>query len=89
MALVNERCLSAAGQQRAIEVGCGRVARSSTLSTTTSQPRSLLSTAKLNIARSLVRPSICNLVLINETCFGRSGGFGPISLPLFQSTRLG
>src|SRR5476651_1800304 len=56
---------------------------------TTSQPRSLLSTARLNRARSRTRPSICSLVRIAQTCFGRSGGFAPVSLPLFQGTRLG
>jgi hypothetical protein len=45
--------------------------------------------AKLNIAKSRVRPSICNLVLINQTCFGRSGGFAPVSFPLFQGVRFG
>jgi hypothetical protein len=40
------------------------------------------------IARSRVRPSICNLVRIDQTCFGRSGGFAPVNLPLFQGTRL-
>jgi peptide/nickel transport system substrate-binding protein len=38
----------------------------------------------LNIAKSRVRPAICNRVRIDQTCFGRSGGFWPISLPLFQ-----
>jgi hypothetical protein len=30
------------------------------------------------------RPSTWSLVRIDQTCFGRSGGFAPISLPLFQ-----
>jgi hypothetical protein len=64
-------------------------ATSSTLSATTSHPRSLLSMARLNIARSRVRRSICSLVRIDQTCFGRNGGFGPISLPLFHGWRLG
>src|SRR5262249_21672526 len=34
--------------------------------------RSLLSSARLNIAKSRVRPSICNRVRIDQTCFGRS-----------------
>jgi peptide/nickel transport system substrate-binding protein len=38
----------------------------------------------LNIAKSCVRPAICNRVRIDQTCFGRSGGFWPISLPSFQ-----
>ena len=60
----------------------------STRSATTSQPRSLLSIARLNIAKSRTRPSICNRVRIDQTCFGRNGGFWPMSLPLFQgSTR--
>ena len=32
-------------------------------------------------------PSICNLVLIDQTWLGRSGGFAPISLSLFQGVR--
>jgi hypothetical protein len=44
----------------------------------------LLSMARLNIAKSRVRPSTWSLVRIDQTCFGRSGGFAPISLPLFQ-----
>src|SRR5690242_14235973 len=55
---------------------------------TTSQPRSLLSIARLNIARSRVRPSIINRVLMDQTCLGRSGGLAPISFPLFQGVRL-
>ena len=39
--------------------------------------------------RSRVRPSIIRRVLIDHTCFGRSGGFAPISLPLFQGVRVG
>src|SRR5262245_46581492 len=62
---------------------------SSTLMATTSQPRSLLSIARLNIASSRVRPSIINRVLMDQTCFGRSGGLAPISFPLFQGVRLG
>jgi hypothetical protein len=60
---------------------------------TTSQPRSLLSIARLNIARSRVRPSICRFDRIDQTCFSRSGGLAPVSLPLFHgmwySCRLG
>jgi hypothetical protein len=63
-------------------------ATSSTLSATTSQPRNLLSMARLNIAKSRVLPSTCNLVRIDQTCFGRRGGFAPVSLPLFQAVRL-
>src|SRR5260370_14419998 len=63
-------------------------ATSSTLIATTSQPRSLLSIARLNIARSRTRPSIWSLVRIDQTCLARSGGFDPVSLPLFQSPGL-
>src|SRR5882672_10441670 len=56
---------------------------------TTSQPRSLLSIARLNIARSRARPSIWSFVRIDQTCLGRSGGFAPVSFPLFHGTRLG
>src|SRR3984893_12248610 len=61
---------------------------SSTLIATTSQPRSLLSIARLNMARSRARPSIWSLVRIGQTCLGRNGGFAPVTLPLFQGTRL-
>jgi hypothetical protein len=40
--------------------------------------------ARLNMARSLTWPSTISWVLIDQTCLGRSGGLGPISLPLFQ-----
>jgi hypothetical protein len=46
--------------------------------------------ARLNMARSRVRPEICSLVRIDQTdqtCFGRRGGLAPISLPLFQGSR--
>src|SRR5450755_1751101 len=59
-----------------------------TLRATTSHPRSLLSIAKLNIAKSRLRSAIWSLVRIDQTCFGRSGGLAPISLPLFQGARL-
>src|SRR6266852_2192519 len=62
---------------------------SSTLRATTSHPRSLLSIARLNIARSRLRFATWSLVRIDQTCFGRSGGLAPISLPLFQPPRLG
>src|SRR3984893_3646254 len=45
--------------------------------------------ARLNRARSRARPSICSLVRIDQTCFALSGGFAPISLPLFHGVRLG
>src|SRR6516162_5388435 len=54
---------------------------------TTSQPRSLLSMARLNRARSRVRRSSCSLVLIDHTWLGLSGGFAPGNLPLFQGTQ--
>src|SRR5258708_12578329 len=57
---------------------------SSILRATTSQPRSLLSIARLNIARSRLRSAAWSLVRIDQTCFGRSGGLAPTSLPLFQ-----
>src|SRR6476661_6627732 len=62
-------------------------ATSATLSATTSQPRSLLSIAKLNIAKSRLRPSTCSLVRINQTYFGCSGGLAPVNFPLFQGAR--
>jgi len=36
-----------------------------------------------------VRPSIINRVLMDQRCFGRSGGLAPINFPLFQGMRLG
>ncbi len=54
------------------------------LQATTSQPRSLLSIARLNNARSRTCWSIWSFVRIAQTCFGLSGGFAPVSLPLFQ-----
>src|SRR5262249_423602 len=56
---------------------------------TTSHPRSLLSIARLNMARSRVRPSSWSRVRIDQTCFGERGGLAPMSLPLFQGTRGG
>jgi hypothetical protein len=46
-------------------------ATSSPLKLTTSHPRSLLSMARLNMARSRVRSAICSLMRIGQTCFGR------------------
>lgn|GEM_PF-3270053 len=62
-------------------------ATSSTLRRTKSQARSLLSTARLKRARSRTRPASCSRVRIAQTCFGCRGGFGPMSLPLFQGWR--
>ena len=39
--------------------------------------------------RSRVRPSMWSFVRIDQTCLGRSGGFAPVSFPLFHGTRLG
>jgi hypothetical protein len=64
-------------------------ATSSTLMATTSQPRSLLSIARLNMARSRARPPIWSFVRIEQTCLGRSGGFAAVSFPLFHGIRLG
>src|SRR5215469_8853058 len=60
---------------------------SSILSRTRSQPLSLLSIARLNIARSRRRPSICSRTRIVQTSFGFSGRFWPIRRPLFQGAR--
>src|SRR5665213_3074346 len=61
---------------------------SSTLRATTSQPRNLLSMARLNSAKSRDRCSICSLVRIAQTCFCRNGGLASVSFPLFQGVRL-
>ncbi len=45
-------------------------AESSTLRLTTSHPLNLLSMARLNSARSRIRPPSCNLVRIAQTCRG-------------------
>ena len=49
-------------------------------------PFILLSIARLNIAKSVRRPSTWSLVRIDQTFLIRSGGFDPIILPLFQRT---
>ena len=63
-------------------------ATSSTFTATRSQPRSLLSIARLNSARSRACRSFWSIVRIAQTCFGLSGGFEPVNLPLFQGIRL-
>src|SRR6266446_3053270 len=74
---------------------CSAMARASStsipryLTVLSKQPRNLLSIARLNIARSRGLPSTWSFVRIDQTCFGRSGGFGPISLPLFHGVHLG
>jgi hypothetical protein len=35
-----------------------------------------------------IRPSACSFVRMDQTCFGRSGGFAPTTFPLFHGTRL-
>ena len=71
-------------------LSCGRalfpIAMSSTLSDTTSQPRSLLSMARLN--RQSPGSNLRLGALSEWTCFGPSGGFAPTIFPLFQGTRL-
>jgi hypothetical protein len=52
-------------------------------------PQLAVDLARVNIAKSRVRPSVCNRVRIDQTCFGRSGGFWPMSFPLFQGSRRG
>src|SRR5204862_358349 len=54
---------------------------------TPSEPRSLLSIARSNSARSRVCWSICSFVRIAQTCFGLRGGFAPVSLRLFHGIR--
>ena len=64
---------------------CG--ATSSTFRLTTSHPRSLLSIATLNIAKSRSRPSTWSLVRIDQTFFVWSGGFDPIILSVPRGSR--
>jgi hypothetical protein len=52
--------------------------RSSTQTATTSQPRCLLSIARLKIARSRLHPAICSLVLMDHTWLGRTDEFALI-----------
>jgi hypothetical protein len=61
---------------------------SSNRSLTKSQARSLLSIARLKIARSRLDPESSSLTRMDQTCFGSSGFFWPISNPLFQGRRL-
>jgi hypothetical protein len=49
---------------------------------TRSHPRNLLSIARLKSAKSRTCSSRCNLARMDQTCPGRSGGLGPIILPL-------
>jgi hypothetical protein len=62
---------------------------SRTRSPTRSQPRSLLSTAMLNSARSRLLPANSRRTLMDQTCRSRSGRFWPMIRPLFQGTRAG
>ena len=52
-------------------------------------PRSLLSTAMLNNARSRALPAISRRTRMDQTCLGMSGRFWPMMRPLFQGTRTG
>ena len=60
---------------------------SSTRSLTRSQARSLLSIARLKIARSRLDPAISRRTRMDQTCFGSRGFFWPMSNPLFQGRR--
>jgi len=59
-----------------------------TFSLTRSLPRSLLSIAKLNNAKSRIFFVSSSLILIAQISLILSGGFWPINLPLFQGVRL-
>ena len=59
------------------------------LSLTRSQLRNLLSMARLNWARSRVLFDICNQIRIAQTSLSFSGGFCPVSFPLFQGVWCG
>jgi len=50
--------------------------------------RSLLSTARLKRAKSLLASASCKRVRIAQTCFGCNGGFCPVNLPLFEARRV-
>ena len=70
----------------AIRVPC---ATSLTLSLTRSQLLNLLSRARLKRARSRLLLAICNRIRIAQTSLSFSGGFCPVSLPLFQGVWCG
>ena len=57
---------------------------SSSRSFTRSQARSLLSIARLKIARSRIDSAISRRTRIDHTCLGSRGFFWPTSSPLFQ-----
>jgi hypothetical protein len=57
---------------------------SSRRSLTRSQARSLLSMARLKIARSRFDRAISKRTRMDQTCFGSRGFFWPMSNPLFQ-----
>ena len=59
---------------------------SSSRSLTKSQARSLLSIARLKIARSRLDSAISSRTRIDQTCFGSRGFFWPTSNPLFQGS---
>lgn len=61
-------------------------ATSKTRKLTKSQPRSLLSIARLNSAKSRACPASWSLIRIAQISFSLSGAFWPTSLPLFQGT---
>src|SRR5688572_7861831 len=54
---------------------------------TRSQPRSLLSMAKLNIARSRTACTFWRWMRMAQMSFGLRGGFWPTSVPLFHDSR--
>ena len=60
---------------------------SDTRSATRSQPRSLLSMARLNMARSRSRSWICRRMRMAQTSRSFNGGFWPISLPRFHGLK--
>jgi len=77
--LLDDRCLNLTVPPRIT---------SPTRSRTRSQPRSLLSIARLNIARSRTRRSCCSRVRVAQICRGFKGGFAPMIRPVFQAGRI-
>ncbi len=61
--------------------------RSTTLRVTKSQPRSLLSIARLKRARSRRLPASSRRARMAQTCLGSNGRFYPTRRPLFQALR--
>src|ERR1700738_1244451 len=68
---------------------CSPLQTSRTRSFVKSHARSLLSMARLNMARPRTRDESCRRTRIAQISLSFSGGFWPVNLPLFHGTRDG